>query len=156
MYEMLELEMQELNNQDISNSLGYKSSTVGLSERNQNAVEKLNHEDIKKIGSMLKQKKKHLNCKYKVVFKSQSNQQATTLIFNAKNEENTNIPRWSGIYDLRQIGTTSLPLVAASVTYINGYQSKRGPVDFNSLSDEKCNKKKLLLNSLSCQECCEV
>ena len=155
-HQKLELEMQELNNQNIRNSLGYKSSTDGLSEQNQITVEKLNNEDIKKIGSMLKQKQKHLNCKYKVVFKSPSNQLSTTLIVNTKNVENTIIPRYSGINDLRQIGTTSSPLVSSSVTYINGCQSKREQVKFNSLSDEKCNRKKPFLNSLSSQQCCEV
>ena len=155
-HHMVELKMQEINNQNQKKSLGYKSSTDGAYEHNQVTIEKLNYDDTEKIGSMRKQKKKHLNCKYKVVFKSQSNQQGTTLILNAKNEKNTIIPRYSGTNDLRHIGTTSSSLVASSVTYINGYQSKTRQVKFNSLSDEKCNRKKASLCPFSCQQCSEV
>ena len=154
--QIMELKMQEIDNPNKKNSLGYKSSTDGSYDYNQVTIEKLNHDDIEKIRVMRKQKKKHLNCKYKVVFKSQSNQQGTTLIVNAKNEKNIIIPRYSGTNDLRHIGTTSSSLVASSVTYINGYQSKTRQVKFNSLSDEKCNRKKASLCPFSCQQCSEV
>ena len=155
-HQMLELKMQEISDQNKNNSLGYKSSIDGLSEQNQVTIEKFNYDDIKKSGSMIKQKKKHLNCKYKVVFKSQSNQQGTTLIVNAKNEKSTIIPRYRGTNDLRLIGTTSSSSVASSVVYINGYQPKTRHVKFHSLSEEKCDRKKASLCPFSCQQCSEV
>ena len=150
-HQMFEKETKGINDQNISNSLGYKSSFDGFSEPKQVTIERLKIEDVKKITSMLKQKKSHLNCRYRVVFKSQSSRQKTTLIVN--DCEQTPIPRYSGINDLRKVGSESMSLVASSASMSKGTQTKVTPKNFYSISEEKSCKSKPLLSTLSCQTC---
>ena len=150
-HQMLEKERQRIHDQNKSNSLGYKSSFDGFSEPKQVTIERLKIEDVKKITSTLKQKKNHLNCRYRVVFKSQSSRQKTTLIVN--NCAQTPIPRCSGINDLRKVGSTSMSLVASSATLSKGTQTKERHRNFYSISDEKSRKSKPFLSTLSCQPC---
>ena len=149
--------MQGIAHQNLKNSIGYNTISRGLSEAQtkQATVKKLNCEDVERIASMLKLKKKHFNCKYKVVFRSHSNKQGTTFIVNSSEAEK-NIPRCPGINDLRYVGTTSASLVASSVTYVHGTQTKTGQMKFNSVAEDKSNQNRQFCTSLSSPLCKEV
>ena len=157
MHQNQEFEMQGVKNKNLSNSLGYKSSSDGLSasQSKQAAVEKLNYKDVDEIASLLNLKKKQLNCKYKVVFRSHLNQKGTTLIINTSKAEK-NIPRCCGINDLRYVGTNSSSTTSSSVIYLKGGQALDKTLKFNSVAEERSNKNKLFLSTLSCQSCREV
>ena len=156
-HQNLELEMKSIAHQSPKNSIGYDTISHGLSEAQakQATVKRLNCEDVEKISSMLKLKKKHLNCKYKVVFKSHSNQRGTTFIVNASDTDN-NIPRCTGINDLRSVGTSYTSVVPSSVIYVHGKQTKKGQMKFNSVADDKSNKNRQFCTSLSSQICKEA
>ena len=153
--QMFEKQRQGINNQNISNSLGYKSSFDDFSEPKKATIERLEIKDVEKVSSMLKQKKIHLNCKYRVVFRSQSSRQKTHLIVSTT-PERTPIQRCSGINDLRKVGSTSMSIVAASATLSKGTQIKERHRNFYSISEEKPLKSKPFLNTLSCHPCEDV
>ena len=157
MHQNLEFEMQGVKNKNLSNSLGYKSSSDGLSasQSKQVPVDKLNYKDVEEIAALLNLKKKQLNCKYKVVFRSNLNQKGTTLIINTSKAEK-NIPRCSGIHDLRYVGTNSTSTTSSSVIYLHGGQALDKNLKFNSVAEERSNKNKLFLSTLSYQSCREV
>ena len=150
-HQMLKKETKDINDQNISNSQDYKSSFDGFSGPQQVTIERLKIEDVKKTTSKLKQKKNHLNCRYRVVFKSQSSRQKTTFIVN--DCEQTPIPRYSGTNDLRKVGSESMSLVASSASLSKGTQTKVRPKNLYSISEEKACKSKQFLSTLSCQTC---
>ena len=151
-HQRFEHEMHVIGNQKSRHSHGYKSSSDEISTMNSNhaKAEKLKCEDVDKIASLLRRNKKKLNCKYKVVFKSHSNHHHTTLIVNADRVEK-NIPRCSGINDLRSVGKTSTSLPTSSVAHMNRSQMNGRNDNFYSVTDERSNKRKNFLGSLSCQ-----
>ena len=132
MHQNSELEMHAIGSS--INSNGYKSSSDGLSKAHSYQVkaEKLKCEDVEKITTILKHNNKKLNCKYKVVFKSHSNNHGTTLIVNAKRTEK-NIPRCSAMNDLRSVGTTSTSLTSSSGFYMKGTHSSGRHDKFHSV-----------------------
>ena len=92
-----------------------------------------------------------MNCRYRVVFKSQSSRQKTTLIVNKC--EQTPILKYSGINDLRKVGSESMSLVASTASLSIGTQTKVRQKKFYSISEEKPRKSNPFLSTLSCQTC---
>ena len=88
----------------------------------------------------------HLKCKYKVMFKTDSNTD-TILIVNSKKRKkqscDPNIPRCPRIHDLRNIGTPR------SVVHIIGTKNQRGYASYNSIADEKHMHNKMFSSSSS-------
>ena len=157
MNQSFEHEMHGIESQKSRHSHGYKCSSDELSTMNSNhdKEEKLKYEDNDKNALFLRRNKRNLNCKYKVVFKSHSNHHGTTLIVNADRAAK-NIPRCSGINDLRSVGTTSTSLQSSSVVHTNRSKMNGRNDNFHSVTDERSNKSKKFLSSLSFQTCREI
>ena len=157
MHQSYEHEMHDIGSQKSRHSHGYKCNSDEFSTTNSNNAkkEKSKCEDADKVSSMLRHNKKELNCKYKVVFKSHSNHHGTTLIVNADRAAK-NIPRCSGINDLRSVGTTTTSLTSSSVFHMNRSQMNGRTDNFHSVTDERSNKSKKFLSSLSCQTYREI
>ena len=152
LHHKLLFEMQGIASHDSCNSHGDRLSTYPLCEtqRKQINLEALNCENAVVDGPELKNKKKQLKCKYKIVFKRQSNQLANTSTAIETNEDKT-IPRCPGTNDLRNVGTSSASSGAQSCDCFRGTHLKAGNVKFRSVSEGKSKTQKHILSSLSCK-----
>ena len=152
LHHKLLFEMQGIASRDPSESHGNRLSTYPLCEaqRKQINLEGLNCENIVIDAPELKHKKKQLKCKYKIVFKRQSNQHLNNAIEVETNADKT-IPRCPGTNDLRNVGTSSASSGAQSCDCFKGTHLKAGHVKFRSVSEGKSRTQKHILSSLSCK-----
>ena len=152
LHHKLLFEMQGIASRDPSDSHGNRLSTYPLCEaqRKQINLEGLNCENIVIDAPELKHKKKQLKCKYKIVFKRQSNQHLSSSIEVETNADKT-IPRCPGTNDLRNVGASSASSGAQSCDCFKGTHLKRGNVKFKSVSEEKSKTHKHILSTLSCK-----
>ena len=152
LHHKLLFEMQGIASHGSYNSHGNRISTYPLCEaqRKQINLEAVNVENTVIDAPELKHRNKQLKCKYKIVFKRQSNQRLNNSIEVETNADKT-IPRCSGTNDLRNVGASSASSGAQSCDCFKGTHLKGGIVKFRSVSEGKSKTQKHNLSSVSCK-----